>query len=83
MGLQTQIVTSFTPFVVNEDGAYLPAVRMESSLHDTTTTVYQMSFEDEPTAMVMARTFCDEQYRMYESSMQSAVDSLKKRPASG
>lgn len=75
---RTHLTFTFEPLTVQEDGLYLPAVRMVDPLAGESTKVYQISLENEKMALAMARDFADQERQRCERSMQAILASMKR-----
>lgn len=75
--MKTQITTRFIATVHIEGDDYYPAVRMESDLHETHTTIYQQGFDTAKVALAFARWFAESEAKHYESSMNDTLARLR------
>lgn len=68
------ITTAFIPVSHFEGDRFYPAVRRESNVHPLQTTVYEMSFDDEATALTFAKWFADSEREMYQSTVKAFLN---------
>lgn len=77
--LTTKIETTFVPTTELIDGWYHPAVRMESNIHATKTTVYDLEFQLEADAQEVANSLSQLQASHYAWSMREDLNKIAER----
>lgn len=67
----------FMPTAKQEDGLYYPAVTLVVNGQAPSTRVWVMGFEDEKTALTMARSFANDERVMFEQSVNATLAHMR------